>query len=155
MEGSEADLHRKAQAQQLGDMVRESRRTWIMFLLMIYAIPALIWAVYVLTDTSAVANTIWTNADLQSWFASHTEVTYDTIATYITASGVMIAVSGGCALISFICCYLRRYWIVAVAACFLAAFFCISSIFGVIVGIFVGWMIITAKDTFTAPLKSV
>ena len=126
-----------------------------MFLLMIYAIPALIWAVYVLTDTSALVQIVLATADLQSWFASHTEVTYDTIATYITASGVMIAVSCGCALISFICCYLRRYWIVAVAACFLAAFFCISSIFGVIVGIFVGWMIITAKDTFTAPLKSV
>jgi len=151
--GSPADLHRKEQAKEFDNMVKESRRTWLLFLLAIYAIPAAIISAYILADTSAIANTIWGYNDMQEWYASHPDVTLDTVKTYVMAVGAMVAASSICAIISLICCYLRKYWIVAVVTCFLASLLCIFSIFGMIVGLFVSWMIMAAKDSFTDTKK--
>lgn len=152
VEGSPADLKRKEEAKQFEEMVKESKRTWILFLLALYAIPATIISVYVLTDANTIANMVWNNSDVQSWLTSHPDVTFDTVLSYVTYVGGMIAGSAVCALISLVCCYLRKFWILAVITCFIAAFLCIFSLFGMIVGIFVAWMIISAKDSFvTAP----
>lgn len=146
--GSSAEQQRQKMYQEYDEMVKEGRMTWIMFLLIIYAVPALIMAIWVLCDTSALANSIWTNADFQTWFQEHTDVTLDTIKTYISTMGYMILISAVCACVSTICVIKRNWWMIAVVTCFIAAIFCIGSIFGMLIGILVGWMIYSARDSF-------
>jgi len=147
--GSDAEKQRDDMYKEYDNAVKDARMTWLTFLLVIYAVPAIIWAAWALMDMTAITNTIWNNTEFQSWLASHSTVTIDTVRTYVTAIAYMILASGVLTAVSLVCVVKRKWWMVAVITCFIAAFLCIGSIFGMLIGILVGWMIYSAKDSFT------
>jgi len=62
--------------------------------------------------------------------------------------GGMCTASGIAGIVSMIAIGIRKFWIVATAACFISTVLCIWSIFGFIIGFFVSMMILGAKDFF-------
>jgi len=153
--GSDADEKIKEQQKEIGEIVSFARRNWLIFFLAIYAIPIIIASIIVLVNASSTASTIWASDEFKEWIRSHGyNYTLQDIQNFITYAGGMALGSGICALISLILVYIRRYWIIAVIACFAAAVLCFWSIFGMIIGFIVAWMIFGARDLFLDPPKA-
>ena len=147
--GSAADQEIQEQSKEFMAVLLESKRIWLMFFLAVYIIPVLIAAIFTLADASNIAASVWASDEFQKWITSHGfNYTQSDIQNYITYAGAMALVSGLSAGVSFFCIYNRRFWIVAVVACILAAILCFWSIFGLIIGFIVAWMIIGARDLF-------
>ena len=147
--GSAADVEYKEEQKKINSIIRESRRNWLIFLLTIYAIPVIIAALIVLFDASSTASAVWSSTEFQDWLASHHyNYTQNDIQNYITYAGYLALASGICAAISLVFVCLRKQWLIAVIACFAAAIFCFWSIFGIIIGFLVAWMIMGSKDLF-------
>ncbi len=147
--GSAADQEFQEQSKEFMAVLLESKRIWLMFFLAVYIIPVLIAAIFTLADASNIAASVWASDEFQKWITSHGfNYTQSDIQNYITYAGAMALVSGLSAGVSFFCIYKRRFWIVAVVACILAAILCFWSIFGLIIGFIVAWMIIGARDLF-------
>jgi len=147
--GSAADEKIKEQEEEIGKFVTIARRNWLIFILAIYAIPAIILGLVALIDAPASASAIWSSAEFQEWIHAHSiSLTQADLQNYITYASSLALASGICALISLIMIFLRKLWIVAVVACLMAAILCFWSIFGVFIGILVTWMIVGSKDIF-------
>ena len=147
--GSEADADMKENMEEMMKMATEMRRTWLLFLLFVYAIPITISGIISLADATNVASAIWSNDSFQSWMSSHnyhwSEVD---IKNYVTYASALMLASGICALLSGILVYKKKLWIGAVVLCLLAAIFCFWSIFGMLIGFLVTWLIVDAKPLF-------
>ena len=88
--GSAADEQFKEQEQEIQAIVNQSRRNWLLFLLAIYAIPAIIASIIALVDASATANSIWSNQSFQTWLSDHgLKWTKGDIQNYITWCATM------------------------------------------------------------------
>jgi len=149
VKGSEAEQEFEEKRKQFSLAVNEGRRMWLVFIIGIYAIPVIIAAAWSLIDASSLASTIWSSDEFQNWISSHGySFTEADIKNYITYASALALGSGACALVSLIMIYTRKSWLVAVVACFIAAFLCFWSIFGLIIGILVAWMILSSKDLF-------
>ncbi len=147
--GSEADADMKENMEEMMKIATEMRRTWLLFLLFVYAIPVTIAGIISLADASAVTDAIWSNQSFQSWMASHSYTwTHGDIQNYVTYASALTLVSGVCALLSGILVYKKKLWIGAVVLCLLAAIFCFWSIFGMLIGFLVTWMLVDAKPLF-------
>jgi hypothetical protein len=147
--GSQTEEEMKKEAKEFGKALLDVRRSWLLFFLGIYAIPAIIAAAIALADAPAAASAIWSSTEFQDWLVNHGyHFTQMDIQNYFTTGAGLALASGICALISFICVYLRKYWIIAVAACAIASVLCFWSIFGLFIGIMVTFMIVGAKDGF-------
>lgn len=153
--GSAADQEIQEQSKEFMAVLLESKRVWLMFFLAVYAIPALISAIFTLVDASNLAASVWASDEFQKWLSNHGfHYTESDIQNYITYAGGMALASSICAGVSLFCVYMRKYWIVAVAACILAAILCFWSIFGMIIGFIVAWMIIGARELFVDQPKA-
>jgi predicted PurR-regulated permease PerM len=149
--GSAADEDFKEKQEEFRQIISNSRRNWLIFLLSIYAIPVIIMAIVALVDASATASAVWSSSEFQDWLHSHNlNYTQQDIQNYITYAAALGLGSGICALISLIFVYLRKAWIIAVIACFAAAILCFWSVFGIIIGFMVAFMIFGSKDLFQA-----
>ena len=147
--GSAADERFKEDEKELRGLINQSRRNWLLFFLAIYAIPVIILTIIALVDAPNTANAIWKNESFQQWIIDHKlDITLSDVKNYITWAAAMGLVSGLCAGVSLVCVYLRKKWLIAVIACFIAAVLSVWSFFGIIIGFLVGWMIITSKEIF-------
>jgi len=147
--GSAADEEFKEKQKMLSGFIKESRRNWLVFLLGIYAFPVIIAAIITLIDASSVASAVWSSSEFQDWIQSHGySYTESDIKNYITYAACLALASGICAAISMTFTCLRKNWIIAVAGCFMAAVLCFWSVFGIIIGFLVLWMLITSRDLF-------
>jgi len=147
--GSAADEEFKERQKEFLSVLTESRRLWLLFFLAIYAIPVIIFSIATLVDASAIANSVWSSTEFQQWLSSHGyQFTLADVQNYITYAAAMALISGICAMISLVCVYIRKYWLVAVATCAAASILCFWSIFGLIAGILVTWMIIGSRELF-------
>lgn len=149
--GTAADEKRKDDFKKMEDMANEGRMSLITFLIVIYAIPALIAGIYALCCVDMVTDQIWRDDYLRETFIKDYGMDEQAVHNMVQWLAVVVTISGVCACGSAILCFLRRYWIVAVILCFAAAILCVWSIFGAIIGIFVGWMLMTAKASFDQP----
>ena len=147
--GSATEEEMKEKQKEFYGIMLYARRNWLIFLLAIYAIPVIVFALIALLDASSTASAIWSSTEFQEWIRSHGfNYSQQDIQNYITyASGLALA-SGICAAISLACVYMRKKWIIAVAACLAASILCFWSIFGIIIGFLVTWMIVGSKDIF-------
>lgn len=147
--GSEAESEMKENLAEAAIAAGEMRRTWLTFLLFIYAIPVTIAGIMALADASALADAIWESGEFQSWLGSHDlSYTHDDIESYITYVAAMILASGICAIGCGALVYKKRKWIFAVILCAIASMLCFWSIFGMIIGFLVCWLIIDSKTLF-------
>lgn len=129
----------------------ESKMSIVFFLLAIYAIPALVFGLIILFNADLAASTIWTNMDFQNWLIAHADqvnIAESDIKSHFNWIGGMCTASGIAGIVSMIAIGIRKFWIVATAACFISTVLCIWSIFGFIIGFFVSMMILGAKDFF-------
>ena len=154
--GSAADKEMKEMEGQIDAYLLESKRIWLMFFLAVYIIPVLIFSIFTLIDASNIASTVWSSEEFQKWIHTH-GLNYDQsdIQNYITTAAGLALASGICAAVSLVCLKIRKYWIVSVVACIIAAMLCFWSVFGIIIGFLVAWMIIGAKDVFDDQPKAV
>ena len=150
VKGSAADEEFQEQVSKFNEAMMVSRRNWLIFLLAIYAIPVIISTIISLVDANAIANSIWTSDSFQQWLTEHgyTYTQADVKNCITTAAGLGL-VSGILAAVSCFCVAKRKYWVVAFVTCFISAAFCFWSIFGMIIGLLVGWLIVSSKDLFT------
>lgn len=147
--GSEADAEMKENMAEMVKVATEMRRNWLLFLLFVYAIPVTISGIISLADASAVTDAIWSNDSFQSWISSHGyDWTKSDIQDYVTYASALTLASGICALLSGVLVYKRKLWIGAVALCLLAAILCFWSVFGMLIGFLVTWLIVDAKPLF-------
>ena len=150
--GSAADEEFKEAQKEISVAMLYVRRNWLLFLLGVYAIPIIIAAIIALVDASNTASTIWASDAFQEWMKSHSySFTEADIKNAITSGAAMALASGICAAVSFAFVYMRKHWAVAVGACILAAVLCFWSIFGMLIGFLVAWLIIGSRDIFEAP----
>jgi hypothetical protein len=150
--GSLADEEFKEAQKEISVAMSYARRNWLIFLLGIYAIPIIIAAIIVLIEASSTASAIWSSTEFQDWLKTHSyNYTEADIKNAITYAAGMALGSGICAAVSLAMVYLRKHWAVAVAACILAAVLCFWSIFGMIIGFLVAWLIIGSRDLFEEP----
>lgn len=149
--GTAADEKRKDDFKKMEDAANEGRISLITFLILIYGIPALIMGIYALCSVGSLAHDIWTDTNIHQYLLNLGFNSETMVRDTLQWMAVVLTVSGACACASAILCFLRRYWLVAVILCFAAAILCVWSIFGAIIGIFVGWMLITAKISFDEP----
>ncbi len=147
--GSAADVEFKERQEEFNKAVGMVRRNWLIFLLAIYAIPVIITTIVALVDASNIANSIWVSDEFQKWITDHGyNYTKSDIQGFITTAAGLGLASGICATVSLVLVYKRRHWVIAVATCFIAAFLCFWSFFGIIIGILVGWMLVVSRDIF-------
>ncbi len=147
--GSEADADMKENMEEMIKVATEMRRTWLLFLLFVYAIPITISGIIALADASTVTDAIWKSDSFQSWLSSRGfNWTHDDILNYVKYASALMLASGICALLSGILVYKRKLWIASVILCLLAAIFCFWSIFGMLIGFLVTWMLVDAKPLF-------
>ncbi len=147
--GSEADEEFKEKQKEFYQLMLGARRSWLIFFLAIYAIPVIIASIIAIVDASATANAIWASDEFQSWIQSHGySYTLQDVQNYVTYAGCLALGSGICAMVSLIFVYMKKMWIVAVVACLAASILCFWSIFGIIIGFLVTWMIIGSKELF-------
>ena len=133
--------------QVIEDRLAESRISWILMLLIIYAIPAIVAGLYLIIEKDAVASIMMADQSF-SEFMTQYGMSEAQLRTYVGYIGILALVSGLSAAASGFCVYKRTYWIIAVTACAVASFLCIGSIFGFLIGLMVTWMIITSKPLF-------
>lgn len=147
--GSEAETKFKEQIGEASRTANDIRRTWLIFFLLIYAIPVIIAGLYALIDASSLADSVWASSEFQSWIDNH-NLNYDRddVKTYITVAAALITLSGLCAIGSSVCIYKKQRWVVAVILCCAAAILCFWSIFGMIIGFLMTWLIADSKDLF-------
>ncbi|MBO4551961.1 MAG: zinc ribbon domain-containing protein [Candidatus Methanomethylophilaceae archaeon] len=155
--GSAADEEFKERQEEFKTLVLNTRRNWLIFLLAVYAIPVIIAGIIALVDAASTASTIWASTEFQKWISTHSiTITQQDLQNIITGTAAMSLVSGICAMVSLVCTYRKKMWIVAVIACFAAAFLCCWSIFGMIIGFMVAFMIVGSRDAFEdQPAESV
>ena len=147
--GSAADDDMKEQQKELLVAMRDSRRLWLMLILGVFAIPAIVAGLITFADTDVIAKTIWSSTEFQQWMTSRgLNYTQADVENYVTYAAALILASGICATISMVLVYLKKMWIVAVITCFAAAIMCFWSVFGMIIGFFVGFMVLNSKDIF-------
>ena len=147
--GSQADVEFQEQQAEMVEYFMQGRRSWLMFIMLIYIIPVIIVSIAVIVNASNTADIIWASDEFQKWMDTHhISWTLNDVKNYVTYIGAIALASGICALGSFILLYLKKYWGICVALCFIAAFLCFWSFFGVIIGILVAWMIIGVKPVF-------
>ena len=150
--GSETEQEFKEAEKQVSVAMAFARRNWLIFLLGIYAIPIIIAAIIVLVDASSTASAVWSSTEFQDWMKSHSYTfTEADIKNAITSAGAMALVSGIAAAVSLVFVYKRKNWTIAVIACLIASILCFWSIFGMIIGFLVTWLIISSKDIFEMP----
>ena len=149
IKGSAADEEMQERYKQIDVAVSYARRNWLIFLLAVYAIPATIAGIIILVNAGATADSIWASDAFQEWIKSKGyNYTVDDIKNFITYAGAMELVSGLCAAASLACVCMRKYWIVAIITCLVASILCFWSIFGMIIGFIVTWMIFDSRDLF-------
>ena len=147
--GTEAAEDLAKKRKEFESLIQEGRRNWLIFLLAIYAIPVICIGLFYLFDAGTVAESLFKSDEFKHWMESHGyDFSVDDLITYITAASSMAIISGACAVASLICILKRRMWVIAVGACFAAALLCFWSIFGIIIGFLVAWMIFGSKDIF-------
>lgn len=147
--GSEAEAEFKEQLGNAQSAANDMRRTWLMFFLLVYAIPVIIAGIYALVDSSSLADTVWSSSEFQSWIDSHDlNYTVDDVQTYILAAAALVTLSGVCAVGSCVLIYKKQRWSIAVILCCAAAILCFWSIFGMIIGFLMTWLIADSKDLF-------
>jgi len=147
VEGREAAAKQKLQMEQFQSALNESRIGWLVFLLAIYSIPAIIIGIYYALDASSIASAAWDNQSIQQWMIDH-NVTIAQLKDYIMYFGCIIIVSGAMVLISLICTWKKTAWKIALITCMIGSFLCFLSIFGIIIGLLVSWMIYSAKELY-------
>lgn len=147
--GSDAEKDIKEKEREITAFVLESRRTWLTFLLAVYAIPVVILGIIALADAGAIASSIYSSAEFHDWLISHGySYSEADIQNYLTYAAAMVVGSGACALITMACLIIRKMWIVAVIACFISAMLCFWSIFGLLIGLLVAWQVFISKNLF-------
>lgn len=147
--GSDAEAQFKAAESNVESTVKDIRRTWLMFFLLIYAVPVILAGIYALVDSSALANSVWESNSFQSWIDDHNlNYSHSDVEMYILVIGALVLVSGICALGSSILVYKKQKWLYAVILCLVASLLCFWSIFGMIMGFLVTWLIVDSKDLF-------
>ncbi len=147
--GSEADVNMKEQQEEFVAAMKEGHRMWLVFVLGIFAIPALVAGIFALADAGNLADAVWASAEFQSWIKSHgLNYTLADVKNYVTYAAVLVTASGGCALACMILVYLRKMWLIATILCFAAAILCFWSVFGMLLGFLVGWTVFSSKDLF-------
>lgn len=146
--GTEADAMAKQQETETLRMVSEGKMNFLLFLFVIYAIPVIIAGAIALCNIDSNITLLWQNKDWLNYVAQHPEVTQDLVRSQMTAGGWMAVVSGICAAISAICCYKRKFWVVATVCSFIATVLVFWSLFGLLIGFFVSWMTLASKEDF-------
>ncbi len=147
--GSAAEASLKDQEKEINSLVLMARRNWLIFLLAIYAIPVIIISAIALFEASSMASAIWASDEFRDWMQSHGfDFTQQNIQNYLTYAAGLGLGSGISAMISLICVYMRKMWIIAVITCLAATILCFWSIIGIIIGFLVTWMIIGSRDIF-------
>lgn len=150
IKGSAADEEFQEQVSKFNEAMAISRRNWLIFLLAIYAIPVIISTIIALVDAGSIANSIFKSDSFQQWLVDHHyNYTVDDVKGYITTAAGLGLASGILAAVSCFCVAKRKYWVVAFVTCFIAAALSFWSIFGIIIGFLVGWLIVSSKDLFT------
>lgn len=151
IEGRDAYTRQKEQMEQMETQYKESRMMWLVFLLAMYAIPALLIGAYYMIESGPFANILVANPDFSNLMNEY-GITYDDVKAYIFYAGCLVLVSGAFVLVSLICTVKRISWKIAFITCMIGSFLCIFSVFGFIIGIFVTWMIYGAKDSYNSKI---
>ncbi|MCQ2079085.1 MAG: hypothetical protein MJZ38_03390 [archaeon] len=149
IEGSEAFANQAEFTSDMQTVVKESQRNFLTLAILVYALPAIVAGIIALVDASATASTIWNNVDFQSYYHNHGwHFTRGDLQNYITYIGAMELASGICAAGCVVCILKRINHMVAFILCLVAAFLCIWSIFGMLIGIMMAWSVFGAKELF-------
>ncbi len=147
--GSDADVNMKVQQEEFNSVMKEGHRMWLVLVLGVYAIPALVAGIIALADAGNLADAIWASSEFQSWLKTHgLTYTLADVKNYLTYAAYLTIASGGCALACMILVYLRKMWLIATILCFVAAFLCFWSVFGMLLGFIVGWTVFSSKYVF-------
>lgn len=153
IEGSRADVEIRQATNDYQTMVTESRRTWVILLMVIFSVPAIICGAYLAVNVSQIMSILIQNADYISWADAYGITPAMTESSLNYFAYLMIA-SGACVAVATVCVVMRRYWFVAVGLTFLGSLLFCGSIFGILIGLLVTWMVYSMKDTFTNdPIK--
>ncbi len=147
VEGRDAAKKQEEDIKQFQKAINESRMNWLVFLLAIYSVPAIIIGIYHAIDASSMATAIWNDQSMSQWLIDH-NITLDQLTDYVRYAGVILTASGFMVLISLICTWKRTSWKIAYITCVLGAVLCFFSIFGLIIGLLVSWMIFSAKELY-------
>lgn len=148
VEGSRADAEMKKAVKDYETAMAESRRTWVIFLMVLFSIPAIVIGVYMVFSIPQMMEVIVKNADYISWAEAY-NVTPAMTESMLNYFAYLMLASGACVAVAAVCVVMRRYWLVAVILTLIGSFLFCGSIFGVLIGLLVTWMIYTMKDTFT------
>lgn len=146
--GSRADTERKQMMQDYEVMLTESRRTWVMFLMIVYFVPAIVFGIYVAANAPQFTDILFQNSDFIAWADTY-GFTPAAVESGLSYFGYFMTASGACVGIATACFALRRYWMVSVVMTLIGSILFCGSVFGILIGLMVAWMIYTMKDTFT------
>jgi len=152
VEGRSAFQAREQQVANLQQSLDDSKISWISFLLIIYAIPALLFGIYYVVDSSGIVNILMSEPSVVQWMQQYNISTAD-LTNYIRYIGYVVVISGACIMVSFICTVKRVYWKLALVTCLIGSFLCIFSLFGFLIGLMVCWMIYSAKSLYQSSQK--
>lgn len=145
--GSRAEAERRQALKDYEDMMSENRRMWVMFLMIIYAIPAIIVGVYFVVNAAQFTDILFQNSDFIAWALTY-DVTPAMTESMFNYLGYLLIASGACVAIATLCVFKRRYWLVAVVLTLIGSLLFCGSIFGVLIGLMVTWMIYSMRDSF-------
>lgn len=149
VEGTDASAKQEEFNNSMQAMMKESQRNFLTIAILAYALPAIVIGILGLIDASNSATAIWNNVDFQNYYHSHHwKFTQADLNNYITYVGAMELASGLCAAGCVLCIVKRINHTLAFILCLIAAFLCIWSIFGTLLGFLMAWSIFGAKELF-------
>lgn len=93
--GSAADEEMKKNEKLFFAEMVEAKRNMLVFIIAIYAIPAIIAGIISLFDAPSLANSIWANESFQRWIADHGfKFDLNDVRNYLTYGAALTLASG-------------------------------------------------------------
>ena len=118
------------------------RLKWPIIMMLLYAIPFLIFGIALLYNSDFLVETIMDNQ------VDGMELTEDLVRDGVQFLAIAYLISSVSAIVSSICCYKAKYFWVAVVTCFISIFTGIAGIFALFMGLFALLEIFTSKLAF-------
>lgn len=146
--GTEADIQQKEEQKKMEGAIRDSQMNLLTFLFLIYAIPVLILSIVALCNIDQTMNILAGSKEWADFIKQYPQYTIQMVRDAYTACLICWIGSGALALVSGVCVVKRKWWLVATVCSFIATILCLGNIFGIIIGFFVSWMTLSAKDGF-------
>lgn len=137
----------RSELRKMEEEAEESRINLVLILLVVYAIPATIFGLSSLIFSKQFADMVWSTESARQILIDG-GVTFDMLKDYLIATSILVLGGGVLTAASAVLTYKRKKWLIAFICCLTATIFGVTTLFALLVGILVSFMLYRCKNQF-------